>query len=200
MYRVNQLYLVDFLLRFPPCCLHAKPILSDLQLPKQNWADTEIMNLKSTKYSTRPDGSLFSSHLCLGRPGNKSALKQSEMAWWYWRGFIRNTNRTTTNLGGQSAPNCLPRGRVEFSSENFTYPLWTCGALCMKLSQYSKCKIYCRNLWPTRSRATPTLFGGLSGSGAVILALFGFSAVAAAAVAAAPFAFLGCGVQEFTGA
>ena len=49
------LSLVDLDLRVPPCCRAAMPILPDLQLPNQNWADLWTMNWKSTKYSTWPD-------------------------------------------------------------------------------------------------------------------------------------------------
>ena len=41
-----RLYFLDFDLRVPLCCLHAMPILPDLQLPKQNKADiiTRVAN------------------------------------------------------------------------------------------------------------------------------------------------------------
>ena len=44
-----QLYLDDFDLGVPPSCLHAMPILPDLQVPKQNKADIGTTKSKLTK-------------------------------------------------------------------------------------------------------------------------------------------------------
>ena len=62
----QQLYFVDFDLGVPPCCLHAMPILPDLQLPKQNKANIVATKSKATKYSRQPDGSIC---MYAGLPG-----------------------------------------------------------------------------------------------------------------------------------
>ena len=50
-------YFVDFDLGVPCFLIHVMPILSDLQLPKQNKADIVTTKSKSTTCSRRPDGS-----------------------------------------------------------------------------------------------------------------------------------------------
>ena len=49
---------VEFDLRVPPCCWDAMPILTDLQLPLQNWAHSGSgqIKLKVTKSSARTEG------------------------------------------------------------------------------------------------------------------------------------------------
>ena len=48
-HHVDDFFFVDFDMGVPPCCLHAMPILPDLQLPKQSEADIVTSVIITTK-------------------------------------------------------------------------------------------------------------------------------------------------------
>ena len=55
-HQVSDYILLTFIWEFLNVFLHGMPIVSDLQLPKQNKADIRTTKSKSTKCSRRPDG------------------------------------------------------------------------------------------------------------------------------------------------
>ena len=56
-HQVSDYILLTFIWEFLNVFLHGMPIVSDLQLPKQNKADIRTTKLKSIKCSHQPDGS-----------------------------------------------------------------------------------------------------------------------------------------------
>ena len=54
IHTVRHMTLIDFDLGIPQFCMTDLPILPLFHLPKQNWADTEMIKSKSTRPTTRP--------------------------------------------------------------------------------------------------------------------------------------------------